>query len=81
MASGHARAGLVQVLEGRHCFRSLNIEENLLTGALGRSSSRAKARADLDKVYALFPRLAQKRRTAAGLTSGGEHQMAAMGGV
>jgi branched-chain amino acid transport system ATP-binding protein len=77
--SDHVRAGLVQVLEGRHCFRSLTVEENLLTGALGRSSSRAETRADLDKVYALFPRLAQKRQTAAGLTSGGEQQMTAIG--
>ncbi|MDD2869335.1 ABC transporter ATP-binding protein [Neomegalonema sp.] len=73
------RAGLVQVLEGRHCFRSLTVEENLLTGALGRSSSRAEAKADLEKVYDLFPWLAQKRRTAAGLTSGGEQQMTAIG--
>lgn len=75
----HVRAGLVQVLEGRHCFRSLSIEENLLTGALGRSASRAEAAQDLEKVYALFPRLKERRRTAAGLTSGGEQQMAAIG--
>jgi branched-chain amino acid transport system ATP-binding protein len=75
----HVRAGMVQVLEGRHCFRSLTVEENLVTGALGRSSSRAETRADLDKVYALFPRLAENRRTPAGLTSGGEQQMTAIG--
>jgi len=73
------RQGLVSVLEGRHCFRSLSVEENLLTGALGRSSSRAEARADLEKVYALFPRLADKRRIISGLTSGGEQQMTAIG--
>ena len=73
------RRGLVTVLEGRHCFRSLTVEENLLTGALGRSASRAEARADLEKVYALFPRLKEKRRTASGLTSGGEQQMTAIG--
>jgi branched-chain amino acid transport system ATP-binding protein len=73
------RRGLVTVLEGRHCFRSLSVEENLLTGALGRSSSRAEARSDLDRVYAVFPRLAEKRRTASGLTSGGEQQMTAIG--
>jgi branched-chain amino acid transport system ATP-binding protein len=73
------RHGLVTVLEGRHCFRSLTVEENLLTGALGRSSSRTEARVDLEKVYALFPRLAEKRRTASGLTSGGEQQMTAIG--
>lgn len=73
------RRGLVQVLEGRHCFRSLTVEENLLTGALGRSSSRAEAQADLEKVYAFFPRLKEKRRASAGLTSGGEQQMTAIG--
>jgi len=73
------RRGLVSVLEGRHCFRSLSVEENLLTGALGRSSSRAEARADLEKVYALFPRLADQRRITSGLTSGGEQQMTAIG--
>jgi len=73
------RRGFASVLEGRHCFRSLTVEENLLTGALGRSSSRAEARADLEKVYALFPRLADRRRTASGLTSGGEQQMTAIG--
>jgi branched-chain amino acid transport system ATP-binding protein len=73
------RAGLVQVLEGRHVFRSLTVEENLLTGALGRSGSRRQAREDLDRVYALFPRLAEKRRTVSGLTSGGEQQMTAIG--
>ncbi|HEV2506713.1 MAG TPA: ABC transporter ATP-binding protein [Mesorhizobium sp.] len=73
------RNGLVQVLEGRHCFRSLSVEDNLLTGALGRSASRAETQVDLDRVYALFPRLAEKRRTVSGLTSGGEQQMTAIG--
>ncbi|RRI01705.1 ATP-binding cassette domain-containing protein [Mesorhizobium tamadayense] len=73
------RKGLVQVLEGRHCFRSLTVEENLLTGALGRSSSRNGVKADLERVYALFPRLLEKRRTRSGLTSGGEQQMTAIG--
>lgn len=73
------RRGLVTVLEGRHCFRSLTIEENLLTGSLGRSSSRAETRVDLERVYTLFPRLAEKRRVASGLTSGGEQQMTAIG--
>lgn len=71
--------GLVQVLEGRHCFRALTVEENLITGALGRRASRAETATDLDRVYALFPRLAAKRKTAAGLTSGGEQQMTAIG--
>lgn len=73
------RAGLVPVLEGRRCFRSLTIEDNLVTGAIGRGASGAETAADLDRVYAIFPRLAEKRRLPAGLTSGGEQQMAAIG--
>jgi len=73
------RRGLVQVLEGRHCFRSLTIEENLVTGGLGRGSRRREIAEDLARVYALFPRLAERRRSLAGLTSGGEQQMAAIG--
>jgi len=73
------RAGLVQVLEGRHCFRNLTIEENLVSGGLGRSGSRAEIAADLERIYAFFPRLKEKRRALAGLTSGGEQQMAAIG--
>lgn len=73
------RAGLVQVLEGRHCFRSLTVEENLVSGGLGRSSTRAEIAEDLDKVYAHFPRLKEKRRAFSGLTSGGEQQMTAIG--
>lgn len=73
------RLGLVPVLEGRHVFRALTVEENLVTGALGRSASRAETKSDLEKVYTLFPRLADKRRATAGLTSGGEQQMTAIG--
>ena len=73
------RRGLVQVLEGRHCFRGLTVEENLLTGALGRGSNRADTSIDLERVYELFPRLRDKRRTPAGLASGGEQQMTAIG--
>jgi len=73
------RAGLVQVLEGRHCFPSLTVEENLLAGALGRGSSRREAAADLERVYGYFPRLKDKRKTKAGLASGGEQQMTAIG--
>lgn len=73
------RAGLVQVLEGRHCFPSLSIEENLITGGLGRSARRAEIADGLERVYALFPRLKDRRRSAAGLTSGGEQQMTAIG--
>jgi ABC-type lipoprotein export system ATPase subunit len=73
------RSGLVQVLEGRHCFKSLDVEENLFSGGLGRSSSRADIAEDLELVYATFPRLREKRSTAAGLISGGEQQMTAIG--
>jgi branched-chain amino acid transport system ATP-binding protein len=73
------RLGLVPVLEGRHVFRALTVEENLITGALGRDASRAETKADLERVYRLFPRLAERRRATAGLTSGGEQQMTAIG--
>lgn len=73
------RSGLVQVLEGRHCFRSLTVEENLVTGGLGRSARGKEIAADLERVYAVFPRLRDKRRAVAGLTSGGEQQMTAIG--
>jgi branched-chain amino acid transport system ATP-binding protein len=73
------RHGLVQVLEGRHCFRSLTVEENLITGALGRGSNRREAAADLERVYVYFPRLKEKRKLKSGLTSGGEQQMTAIG--
>ena len=73
------RAGLVQVLEGRHCFKSLSVEENLVSGGLGRSSSRAEIAHDLEFVYETFPRLKEKRQTWAGLISGGEQQMTAIG--
>ncbi len=73
------RAGLVGVLEGRHCFRALSVEENLVTGGLGRGSNRAAIRADLDRVFGIFPRLLEKRRALAGLISGGEQQMVAIG--
>ncbi len=73
------RRGLAQVLEGRHCFRHLSAEDNLLTGALGRGSSRLETRRDLEHVYALFPVIAEKRRVAAGLLSGGQQQMIAIG--
>ena len=73
------RQGLVQVLEGRHCFRTLSIEDNLVTGGLGRDASRAELKADLARVYEIFPRLKDKRHMLAGLTSGGEQQMAVIG--
>ncbi|WP_431324019.1 ABC transporter ATP-binding protein [Rhizobium sp. YTU87027] len=73
------RLGVVQVLEGRHCFKTLTVEENLVSGGLGRSASRAEISADLEKVYAHFPRLKERRRILSGLTSGGEQQMTAIG--
>jgi branched-chain amino acid transport system ATP-binding protein len=73
------RRGVVQVMEGRHCFQHLTVEENLLTGAFVRSGARGKIRADLDIVYTYFPRLKQRRKSQAGYTSGGEQQMTAIG--
>jgi len=73
------RRGLIQVMEGRHCFQHLTVEENLMTGAFTRSASRAQIRSDLEKVYGYFPRLKERRRSQAGYTSGGEQQMTAIG--
>ena len=73
------KRGVVQVMEGRHCFGHLTVEENLLTGAYTRGASRAEVRADLERVYAFFPRLRQRRQSMAGFTSGGEQQMTAIG--
>lgn len=75
----HLRAGLVPVLEGRRLFRSLSIEENLVIGALGRGFGRRATAQGLERVYDLFPRLKSRRHSVAGLTSGGEQQMAAIG--
>jgi branched-chain amino acid transport system ATP-binding protein len=73
------RNGLVQVLEGRHCFRGLSVEENLIAGAIGRGSGRSETRQDIEHVYTLFPALAAKRKQVAGLLSGGQQQMVAIG--
>jgi branched-chain amino acid transport system ATP-binding protein len=73
------RRGLVPVLEGRHCFRTLTVEENLITGAIGRDAGRNEIKTDLDRVYALFPKLKERRQSLSGLTSGGEQQMTAIG--
>src|SRR5690606_18523278 len=73
------RRGVVQVMEGRHCFAHLTVEENLLTGAYTRNASRADIAASLDKVYAYFPRLKTRRTSQSGYTSGGEQQMTAIG--
>ena len=71
--------GVVQVMEGRHCFEHLTIEENLLTGAYSRKDGKAAAQQSLEKVYAYFPRLKARRGSQAAYTSGGEQQMCAIG--
>jgi branched-chain amino acid transport system ATP-binding protein len=73
------RRGCIQVMEGRHCFGHLSIEENLLTGAFTRRDGNAAIKRDLEKIYELFPRLKQRRNAQAGYTSGGEQQMCAVG--
>ena len=73
------RRGLIQVMEGRHCFAHLTIEENLLTGAYTRTDGRAAIAQTLEKVYAYFPRLRARRASQAAYTSGGEQQMCAIG--
>ena len=73
------RKGMCQVMEGRHCFAHLTVEENLLTGAFTRKSSRAETRSELERVYHYFPRLKLRRESLSGYTSGGEQQMTAVG--
>ena len=73
------KGGVIQVMEGRHCFGHLTVEENLLTGAYTRSQSRAELKQSLEKVYTYFPRLKQRRGSQSGYTSGGEQQMTAIG--
>ncbi len=71
--------GMVQVMEGRHCFGHLSVEDNLITGAYARPINRAQVRDELEKIYAYFPRLKTRRTSLAGYTSGGEQQMVAIG--
>ena len=73
------RRGCIQVMEGRHCFEHLTVEENLLTGAYTRGHDRAGIRRDLELVYSYFPRLKERRSALAGYISGGEQQMCAIG--
>jgi branched-chain amino acid transport system ATP-binding protein len=73
------RRGCIQVMEGRHCFAHLTVEDNLMTGAFTRRDGAAAIRADLDLVYSYFPRLKVRRSSQAGYTSGGEQQMTAIG--
>ncbi len=73
------KKGVVQVMEGRHCFEHLTVEENLMTGAYTRRDGTAAIRESLEKVYHYFPRLKERRSSQAGYTSGGEQQMTAVG--
>ena len=73
------KRGVIQVMEGRHCFEHLTVEENLLTGSYNRKDGASAIREDLEKVYSYFPRLKERRKSQAGYTSGGEQQMTAIG--
>ena len=73
------RRGCIQVMEGRHCFGHLTVEENLLTGAFTRRDGNAAIKRDIEMVYNYFPRLRERRTSQAGYTSGGEQQMTAIG--
>lgn len=77
--SALVKRGVIQVMEGRHCFEHLTVEENLLTGAYTRTDGKAAIAADLEMVYDYFPRIKERRKSQAGYTSGGEQQMVAMG--
>ena len=73
------RRGCIQVMEGRHCFAHLTLEENLLTGAFTRADGNAAIKRDMDLVYSYFSKLAERKNSLAGYTSGGEQQMCAIG--
>jgi len=73
------KRGVIQVMEGRHCFGHLTVEENLLTGAFTRGDGRAAVKSELQRVYDYFPRLRERRSSLAGYISGGEQQMVALG--
>ncbi|MCH8154167.1 MAG: ABC transporter ATP-binding protein [Proteobacteria bacterium] len=73
------KRGVIQVMEGRHIFEHLTVEENLLTGAYTRGDGRAEIQKDLDMVYDYFPQLKERRNAQAGYTSGGEQQMCSIG--
>ena len=78
-ANDLVRRGVIQVMEGRHCFEHLTVEDNLLTGAYTRRDGRAEIQRDLDMVYGYFPRIGERRSAQAGYISGGEQQMTAIG--
>ena len=77
------KRGICQVMEGRHCFQHLTVEENLLTGGYTRGAAwkmrGSGLKEDLEKVYTYFPRLKERRHSQSGYTSGGEQQMTAIG--
>ena len=73
------KKGVIQVMEGRHCFEHLTIEDNLMTGAYTRRDGKSAVNRDLEMVYNYFPRLADRKKSLAGYTSGGEQQMCAIG--
>jgi branched-chain amino acid transport system ATP-binding protein len=77
--SALVKMGICQVMEGRHCFQHLTVEENLLTGGYTRGALGVGVKEDLEKVYGYFPRLKERRNSQAGYTSGGEQQMTAIG--
>src|SRR5579859_8163557 len=77
--SALVKLGICQVMEGRHCFQHLTVEDNLLTGAYTRGALGSGIREDLEKVYGYFPRLKERRHSQSGYTSGGEQQMTAIG--
>ncbi|WP_068086958.1 ABC transporter ATP-binding protein [Polycladidibacter stylochi] len=78
-ANEQVKRGCIQVMEGRHCFGHLSIEDNLLSGAFTRKDGQGAIKRDLEMVYDYFPRLRERRRSQAGYTSGGEQQMCAVG--
>ena len=77
--SNMVKKGVIQVMEGRHCFEHLTVEENLLTGSYTRIDGKSAIATDLEMVYSYFPRLKERRKSQAGYTSGGEQQMCAIG--
>ena len=72
------KRGLIQIMEGRHCFEHLTVEENLLTGSYTRKHSRGEIKNDLERIYEYFPLLKKRRKSQSGYTSGGEQQMTAI---
>jgi branched-chain amino acid transport system ATP-binding protein len=78
-AHAMASRGLVLVPQGKEVFAGMSVEENVLMGAYHRRRERRQIRQDLDEVYARFSRLHVRRKAPAGMLSGGERQMLALG--